>query len=119
MRPIPDDETEWRTLTEREKAVVLRMLEQPFEGRDDVLQQLETVQAKDFPDCGLWFDACKGYPRDVGIDAVVTAYTSDTDAMGIELILMLKEGRLYALDVWKGDLSPIIQPPNASDLSIM
>jgi hypothetical protein len=116
---LTDDETEWRPLSEREQAVVLRLLEQPFEGRDDVLRQLQTVHVKDFPDRGLWFDAGKGYPPQVGIEAVVTAHTSDTDGMMIEVILMLKQGRLYALDVWKGDGSPIIRPPDPSDLRII
>jgi hypothetical protein len=116
MRPTPDDETDWRTMTERERAVILRLLEQPFEGREDVLQQVATVRVKDFPDSGLWFDAGKGYPPNVGVEAVVTAHTSDTDGVMIELIVMLKQGRLYALDVWKGDGSPIIRPPDPSDL---
>jgi hypothetical protein len=118
MRPTPDDETDWRTMTERERAVVLRLLEQPFEGLGDVLRQVATVRVKDFPDSGLWFDAGKGYPPNVGIEAVVTAHASDTDGMMIELIVMLKQGRLYAFDVWKGDGSPIIRPPDPSDLRI-
>ena len=114
---MPSPENGWRDLSRWEREVLERMLEQPFDGRDALREQLARARVRRVDDEGSL--SIEGATPTEHYWPAVTARGEDADGIAIEMILLVgDDDRINELDVWKGDGSPIKQMPKPSALEI-
>ena len=112
-------ESDFRPLTENERQLLERMLEDVFPGRDELRRQLGSVTAKRINENGsLDLKVCSGPVAQVPRRVPTEAWYPDTDGMMIRLLLHVVEGKMYGLEIYKDDGSKIIRSPTASSLTL-
>ena len=112
-------ETDFRPLTENEKKLLEKMLDDAFPGRDELRRQLDSVTAKRVNENGSLELKVGSGPVANGPRTVPTeAWCPDTDGMMIWLLLHVVEGKLFALEIYKEDGSRIMRPPTACSLTL-
>jgi len=114
-------EGEWRLLRPGERRIIERLVEAVPEGRDRLLHQLANAKVKALDHAGtLAFDISDDYLGGKGLVSLVTGVASDVDGMYMELALFLTgDGRIYELNIWKGDLSPVRRLPEPAAIEIV
>lgn len=112
-------ETDFRPLSESEKQLLERMLDDAFPGRDELRRQLDSVTAKRINENGsLDLKVSSGPVAQVPRRVPTEAWCPDTDGMMIRLLLHVVEGTMYGLEIYKDDGSKIVRPPTASSLTL-
>ena len=111
-------DSEFRPLTDRERGLIDKLLEQEFQGRDELRKQLASVIAKQVIDDGTLSLQCLEGPPAPGKRSIANEATC-TDSDGGLMAVMLfvgSNGMMYLLEIIKYDGTPIIQPPTAENL---
>lgn len=109
----------FRPLTENEKKLLERMLDDAFPGRDELRRQLDSATAKRVNENGsLDLKVGSGPVAKVLRRVPTEAWCPDTDGMMIRLLLHVVEGKLFGLEIYKDDGSRIMRPPTASSLTL-
>lgn len=113
----------YRPLGREETAILDRLFESPFHGRDELREQVKVATVTEIEctdDCGsLEFRVPSGAPRaNVDKRPVVDAVGHDADGMVYEVLLHVVDGVLRELEFWKGDGSEFVRRPRATDLVV-
>jgi hypothetical protein len=109
-----------RKLTEFERGVLDRMLENDFPGRDELRAQIESADVSEFEgdDSGSLRFQVTG-PRVVSPHQVlVEARAYDRDGVPIDYLIHVVDGFIFSLEVVKADMSSIIQTPELASLEV-
>jgi len=111
----------FRLLKPEERALIDRLLEPRFKGRDELRLQLRSVSAKLIRADGTLSLRCgSGKPAPTKYRVAMEAISTDAD--GVDICVMLhvnKEGFMHMLEIAKYDGSPIINPPTPSSLVLI
>ena len=111
----------FRPLKPEERALIDRLLEPRFQGRDELRLQLRSVSAKVIRvDGTLGLQCGPGRPAPTKYRVAMAA--TYTDADGVDICVMLhvgKSGFMHMLEIVKYDGSPIINPPTANSLVLI
>lgn len=111
-------ETEYRALSKLERKVIEKLLELNFAGRDELKRQIPDLLAKRIDDNGslrLTVQSCirskiKGGP--VAEARYPDTNTDATNRAQVNLLLHVKEGKLWMLEIYKDDSTPVLKQPN-------
>ena len=111
----------FRPLKPEERALIDRLLEPRFQGRDELRLQLRSVSAKLIRADGTLSLQCgSGKPAPTKYRVAIAATCADADGVDISVMLHVnKEGFMQMLEIIKYDGSPIINPPTASSLVLI
>jgi hypothetical protein len=111
----------FRQLDTRERGLIEKLLEAEFPGRDELRAQLESVTAKQIHGDGTLTLKCdSGAPSSSKYRLAMEGRYRDADGMTISIMLHLdKHGFMSMLEIYKFDLSPIINQPSARDLVLL
>ena len=110
--------TETRKLSARERGVLERLLSELPRGGDELRSQLNNVEVCTIDEEGsVRFFVHNGAPADIISARVpVTGIYDDKDGVPIYLLLHVVEGKLWELEVYKADGSPMVSRPEAEKL---
>lgn len=116
-------EEEFRSLTATEVAILEKMLEREFRGRDELLRQLPGLQGKKIDSEGsLRLAVASGPVASIPNVIAAEARYPDLDAKDesgyVVLLLHVANGRLARLEILKNDGSKILKAPNPSELEV-
>ncbi len=109
-------ESQWRPLEEHERAILERLLECEFPGRDELRQQAKSVRAKlideyDDDHNSLALSVHSPILADTEYRVPVEGEYLDADGVPICILLHVVDGRLNELEIFKADGSTIKNPP--------
>jgi Domain of unknown function (DUF6984) len=112
-----------RTLKPDESAIIERLLQDPFPGRDELRAQISRSRVKPVEEYGdqygsLEFEVEGGPKAKVTQRVPVDARANDRDGVPIEFLLHVVDGVVRELEIYKADGSPIMKRPAASDLDV-
>ena len=112
---------EFRPLSTRERGLIDKLLELQFEGRDELLSQLDLVSAKQVEDDGTLFLRCScGTPALKARGLATEGECKDADGQPIFVLLHVdRDGFMRMLEILKHGTCPIIAPPSASGLALL
>jgi hypothetical protein len=111
-----------RELRQREISLIERLLDRDVAGAEELRSQLssclvnpinedETILRFHTPPCAV--PAVLPYKQNVAVEASA----KDADGCRVEVLLHVKDGRLYELEYVKTDGSPLQSKPTAENLS--
>jgi len=97
------------------------LLEAEFPGRDELRSQVGSVTAKQIEEDGtLSLKCASGLPASRKLTLATEGTCKDADGAIISIMLHVgKHGFMNMLEIYKYDLSPIINPPTARDLVLL
>lgn len=111
-------DSEWRPLTDRERAILDRLFECDFVDRDELRPQLDGLTCKvidkyedDYGSLEFRLDG-RGAPTGMGCPLVEGEYR-DEDGVPISIVLHVRDGQLWELEIFKADGGRIIKTPRA------
>lgn len=108
-----------RQLTSKERALLGVLLSAPFEGRDDVVRQLQTATVTEIDDSGsLEFHVSSPARANVRHRVPVSAEAPDLDGVPVAALLHVVDGKVKELEIYKADGSPIEQMPEPGDFDV-
>jgi hypothetical protein len=117
---------DWRPLTGDERAIIERLLEIPFPGRDEIRVQLDHCLVRLWEECvrhcgslDFQVDCETLVPESGPFDTIipVEARVTDEDDIPIDVIMFTKDGRLSSLEfvVYSDRMK---RRPRAEDLDV-
>jgi hypothetical protein len=110
-------ENNFRSLTRDERALIEKMLSDPFPGRDELRSQLEVATAKRIDREGSLALHVSSGPLAAAVRSVPTeAWCPDRDGVMIRLLLHIRNGRMFELEMYKDDGTEIQRAPTARDI---
>lgn len=115
---------EFRPITPLERSLVLKLLEPNFHGRNELRIQLDSVEAKTIDEEGsILFRVNSTVVATAKVRVPVEAWYSDVDTeplVGpfVRMLLHVVAGRLFELEIYKEDGSPIVKKPNPQELTL-
>jgi hypothetical protein len=118
-------ESEYRAPSEREMALLHRLLGVPFLGRDELVQQLSDLRVRRIDEDGSFaLLVTKGVRAPVRERIPVEARYKDVDVEPengpyVYALLHVVDGRMTELEIFKEDGSPIIEQPNPETLEVI
>ena len=108
-----------RPLNTAERALIERLLEAEFPGRDQLRLQLKSTTVLQTGEDGSLLLSCgEGPPAPVEYALPVEGYVYDSDGVQIWVMLFVGDGFLEKLDIVKVDCSQIVDPPTAASLVV-
>lgn len=117
-------EQDYRPITNREKAILLRLLELNFRGRDAIREQVGGLLGKQIDNEGsLSLKVTSKTRADIPGGIAVEARYSDSEAVDpwephVNLLLHIADGQIKLLEVYKDDGSPIRRMPDPEELQL-
>jgi hypothetical protein len=110
----------FRPLTLPERALLEKLLEPEFPGRDELRLQLTSVTASDLSDDGtlLRLKCGPSAPAPVRCRIPTEGSCADSDGVPIHVLLHVVDGAMHELEIFKHDSSGIINPPSPGDLEL-
>jgi len=103
-----------------EMRVILRLLERPFPGRDELLAQAEDLAVRPIDENGsLKLKCSKAGRACVKRRVPVEGAARDVDGMVIHYLLHVVDGMMDELEVYKDDSSRVVQHAVPEDLDVM
>lgn len=117
-------EEEFRQSTEREQKVLAKLLELPFEGCTELRQQLDGLRVKRIDENGsLNFEVTSETRAPYERGLAVEATCPDVDSQNlsdpkIHLLLHLREGKMWMLEIYKDDSSRVKRDPDPKDFQL-
>jgi hypothetical protein len=110
----------YRKLDDRELGLIKKLLDAKFSGRDNLLAQLNVLEAKQIEDDGTLSLECESGPPSISnYGPVSEGVYKDADGVDISVILHVgKTGFMNMLEILKVNCLPIINPPNAQGLVV-
>lgn len=112
-------ETNFRQLEPNELALLKKLLDHDFPGRDALRSQLSAVTGRRTDEHGcleLRTDGATAADTEVG--SPTEGKCEDIDGGAIVVLLHVKNGRLRLLEICKEDGSEILRAPRAEDLTV-
>ncbi|HYW39595.1 MAG TPA: hypothetical protein VE957_15910 [Terriglobales bacterium] len=111
----------FRQLDTRERALLEKLLDAEFLGRDELHAQLDSLTAKQIEEDGtLTLRCASGPPSPSKYRLAMEGWYKDVDGMAISVMLHLdKDGFMSMLEIIKYGGSPIIDPPSARALVLL
>jgi uncharacterized protein DUF6984 len=110
-------DSEFRSLTDHERALLEKLLELHFPGRDELRQQMSSVTAKQVMVDGTLRLKCDPNPRaPVKCRVPTQGWCPDADGVRINVLLHVVDGAMRELEIFKDDSSEIRRPPSPSEL---
>ena len=112
-------EQEFRPLFKHERELIEKLLEHEFVGRDELLAQLQTVTGRQLLEDGTMIELrCDSNVKAPVRDRVPTEGTwRDTDGGRIDVLLHVKDGLMYILEILKYG-GPILKWPIAGEMIV-
>jgi hypothetical protein len=112
---------EFRALTDRERALLTKLLEVEFNGCAELRSQLTTVTAKQVDEDGtLELHCVSGPPALTKYRPVADGRCKDSDGADIWLTLHVDDaGFMWRLEIIKSGESAVLRPPSAADLAVL
>jgi hypothetical protein len=112
-----------RTLKPDESAIIERLLQDPFPGRDELREQISRSRVRPVDEYrddygSIEFEVEGGPKAKVTQRVPVDARANDSDGVPIEFLLHVVDGIVRELEIYKADGSPIVTRPVASDLQV-
>lgn len=117
-------EEEFRQPTEWEQKVLTKLLELPFQGCNELRQQLDGLHVKQIDENGsLNFEVASESRTPYERGLAVEATCSDVDNQNlsdskIHLLLHLRDGKMWMLEIYKDDSSPVKGDPDPNDFQL-
>ena len=117
-------ENQFRPIIEKEKQVLLKMLDIDFTGRDILRQQLEGLLVKIMDDDGsLSFQVESNSVAPITTAVAVEARCPDLDSKEmndphINLLLHVVDGKMKQLEIYRDDSKPILREPDPGNLHL-
>jgi hypothetical protein len=110
---------EYRTLDDREKGLLEKLLEADFPGRDELRAQISSLTGKQIEDDGTLSLRCaSGPPAPTKYALAMEGECTDADGAKIAVMIHVdKGGFMNMLEIIRYDGSPIINPPSADTLA--
>jgi hypothetical protein len=108
----------YRPLRDNEVALLQKLLEPQFPGRDQLVGQIDFVTAHEIDEDGGLALQCspRCAPAPVKCRVPTEGECSDTDGIIIHVLLHVADGYMKELEVFKENASKVKSPPVASDL---
>lgn len=108
---------DFRPLKTNERDLLKRLLEVNFPGRDELLEQLESVTATELDDNGSLALRCGSVrPAPVKCRVATEGECADADGVTIHVLLHVVDGMMRELEVFKEDSSMVQNPLSAQNL---
>jgi len=102
-------ETEFRTPSPAEIAILRFLLSQPFEGRDALISQMESLTVKSIDSEGsLRLHTQSSVRANCNRRIPVEGRTQDLDYICINILLHVLDDKLWELEIYKGDSSRLL-----------
>lgn len=111
--------SEVRALTSYEKRLINRLLEEEFPGRDAILEQIKSSQARQIDAHGcLEFRVGTDLPAVTRFRVPVEGEFEDVDGVTIHILLHIVDEKAKTLEIFKEDLSEVIRLPEPEHLRL-
>lgn len=112
-----------RRLRPHESAIMERLLQDPFPGRDELRAQIARSRVKSIDEYqdqygSIEFEVKTGRKAKVSQRVPVDGRANDVDGVPIEFLLHVVNGTVTELEIYKADGSPILRQPPASELDV-
>ena len=112
-----------RELTAVEREILDLLLRDPFPGRDQLREQLDSARVRRIDEYddnygSVEFVVDHARPAPVTAYMVAEAGTEDEDGVPVEVLLHVRDGVLRELEVVKADGSPLIRSLRAEELKL-
>jgi hypothetical protein len=117
------NEEEYRSPTAWELAVLDRLLELPFPGRDEVRRQVDGARVRTVREYGddygsIDFLVSNWMKAPVVMRVPVVGTARDVDGVPIEFLLHIVDGIISELEIVKMDGGAIIEKPDAASVEV-
>jgi hypothetical protein len=104
-------------LTAAERKLLDYLLRDPFPGRDLLRSQIDAARVSAEYEDGsgtvvLVVDPAAASRANIRTQVPVIARGTDLDGMFVEVLLRVRDGYLDELEIWRGDLGPILAIPD-------
>jgi virulence-associated protein VagC len=110
---------EFRQPTERERRLIDRLLSLPFEGREELVLQFETVKVKVIDENGSLALTPAGHPKAKTKYRVPTEGEAlDQDGVSVHVVLHVMDGYAHELEIYKDSPERIILPVEPHELKL-
>jgi hypothetical protein len=110
----------FRAQTDAERALISRLLEPSFPGRDEIRTILQNAQVRSIDEQGSMKFESEVVGRVNGVKPVpVEAEAKDTDGLVIHVLLHMVHGRPDELEIYKDDSSTIQRMPRAEEFDLI
>jgi hypothetical protein len=112
-------ETSFRSLDADEMALLEKLLDHDFPGRDALRRQLPSVRGRQIDEHGCLELQYNGDTlADTTVGCPTEGTCADVDGGVIAVLLHVKKGRMRLLEIVKEDGSEILRPPTGKDLRV-
>jgi hypothetical protein len=117
-------EQAFRPIAAAEKAILDRLLEANFPGRDELVGQVTGLQAKCVDAQGsLRLSPTTGVAAPISRGVAVEGKYADADTKGeagahVNILLHVADGKLSMIEIFKDDGSAILKAPNPTELRL-
>jgi hypothetical protein len=109
-----------RELRPKAQAILDRLLEAEFEGRDEICQQVAESQARTADEDGSLKRITTGEPPvPVRFEAPISGHAWDEDGVGMEIVLRMEGNRVDELEFYKFDGSRVQRLPAPAELELI
>jgi hypothetical protein len=117
-------ERDFRPITNAERNIFHRLFELEFPGRDELKAQLKELLAKTIHKDGsilLKVQSNSVFPSECRVPIEARCPDADTKSQvdaHIQILLHVVEGKLFELEIYKEDGSPMIRPPDPTQFKL-
>lgn len=112
-------ESDFRDLTHAEVEFIRALLREPFQGRDELLQQLPGIRGKRVDEDGSIQLSATG-PRATVITRVpVTGYAADVDGVTVEVLLHVVNGVMDEVEMYRHAEGNVMALPDPSTMKLI
>ena len=109
----------FRDLTTVERSILDRLLQDPFPGRDEISNQLNTCKVKPIDENGsLKFEVTAGKKASVKNRIPTEGEAKDRDGMPVFLLLHVVDGFVTELEIYRGDSAKVLGLPEAMAIKV-
>lgn len=113
-------DSEFRPITDAECALLGRLLDTEFKGRDAVREQINHSLVRVIDENGsLEFNVQTDLEADVEKRISIEGQSVDVDGMAVHFLLHVVERQVRELEIYKDDSSPVVMTPQAKDLELI
>ena len=110
-------EEPFRNLTRPELDTLRRLREEPFDGREELVRQLEGAQVRRIDQNGSLAFRVTGPTARIYTRVPVEGEAADGD-VPVHVLLHVVDGRISELEFYRNDLSAVVDFPNPAKLSV-
>jgi hypothetical protein len=111
---------DWRTMYISEQAILARLLEPSFPGREELMVQLVYCRVRTIDSEGSFsIQVLEGKSAPVNRRIPIEAEVEDTDKIIIHMLLHVVDGWAKELEIYKDDGSEILSPIDALKLQLL